>query len=137
MTFRIFPERGLVYVRYEGFADLDGTAEAFAAYAAHPDFRPGQRQLVDLSGVTGFDRDFVKLIRLQAQKAGEFGTGATQTLIVYYAPTAESREMAALIQRSWAHIPSVVTRVQETEAGTLEVLGEPERSFAELTKRPA
>ena len=66
---RILPKRGLVYVRYEGGISVPETAEAFGAYMQHPDMRPGQKQLIDLTRVTDWDRDFAGLMRLQAGKA--------------------------------------------------------------------
>ena len=132
VSFRIFPDRGLVFVTYEGFALLDDSFRAFGAYAAHRHFRPGQKQLVDLSGVTGIETDYVKLFALQARKADVFlGTGA-QTLLVYYAPTPVSFAMAESVLRSWEPSGAVIPLVQQDEAEALEILGQPERSFDEF-----
>jgi hypothetical protein len=132
VSFKIFRDRGLVYVKYEGFALLDESARTFAAYAAHPEFRPGQKQLVDLAGVTGIEKDYVKLFALQARKADVFlGTGV-QTLLVYYAPTEISLNMAEAVIKSWEPSGAVIPLVQEDEAETLQLLGQPERSFDAL-----
>ncbi|MGE4327775.1 MAG: hypothetical protein AB7E21_16970 [Pseudodonghicola sp.] len=132
VTYRILPDRGLVYVRYEGFTRLDDTLRIFADYAADPLARPGQKQLVDLSAVTGFEQDFTKLMQVQAQKVDVFAAGGVQTLMVYYAPTPLGRDLAALALRSWEPFDSVVALIQEDEAQSLELLGQRERSFAEL-----
>lgn len=132
VSFHIFPDRGLVYVHYAGFARLDDTMAAFAAYAAHPDTRRGQKQLVDLSAVTGYEQDFTKLMHVQAQKAGVFTDDGIQTLMVYFAPTPLSRDLARLVLRSWEPFDSVIALIQEDEAQSLELLGQPERSFADL-----
>lgn len=132
VSFRIFPDRGLVYVRYAGFARLDDTLAAFAQYARHPAVRPGQKQLVDLSAMTGYEQDFTKLMQVQAQKADVFGTDGVQTLMVYFAPTPLSRDIARLALRSWEPFEAVVALIQDDEAQSLELLGQPERSFAAL-----
>lgn len=132
VQFHIFKRRGLVYVRYDGFAWVAETLRAFGAYAQHPDCRPGQKQLVDLSGVTGFERNYAELFKLQALKADVFNAGASQTLVAYYAPTPEVFAMARLIERSWEPFPSVVSLVQQTEADALALLGQRETSFADL-----
>lgn len=129
---RIFRQRGLVYVRYSGFARLDDTIEALGAYAAHPDFRPGQKQLVDMGSVTGMERDYVKFMQMQARKADIFLAGEQQTLLVCYAPTRVAAEMAELMVRSWEPSGAVIPLIQADEAQALHILGQPERSFEEL-----
>lgn len=129
VSFRIFPDRGLVFVRYQGFAKLEDTLAAFAEYACHPDCAPGQKQLVDLSGITGFDRDFPKLMEVQARKADVFAANGVETLMVYYAPTKLTKEIARLVLRSWEPFDSIVALIQEDEAQALELLGLSERSF--------
>ncbi|GHG87550.1 hypothetical protein [Pseudodonghicola xiamenensis] len=132
LSFRLFPNRGLVYVRYEGFARLDDTLQAFARYAADPRTRPGQKQLVDLAAVTGYEQDFTKLMQIQAQKADVFAANGVQTLMVYYAPTPLARDFANLALRSWNSFDVVVALIQNDEAQSLELLGQPERSFSDL-----
>lgn len=132
VSFRIFPNRGLVFVRYAGFARLDDTLAAFAEYARHPDCRPGQKQLVDLSGITGYEADFTKLMEIQAKKADVFAAEGVETLMVYFAPGQKLRDLAQLVMRSWEPFDSVVALIQDDEAQALELLGQPERSFDAL-----
>jgi hypothetical protein len=134
VSFKILSERGLVFVRYTGFADLDESFEVFGQYAAHPDFHPGQKQLLDLSGVTGVERDYVKLFAMQAHKADVFlGTGA-QTLLVYYAPTPIAMDLAETILKSWEPSGAVIPLIQQDEQEALQLLGQPERSFEDLLR---
>lgn len=132
VRFHILRNASLVYVHYQGFARVSETLTAFSEYARHPLCRPGQKQLVDLSGINGFERDYVKLFQLQAKKTEVFTGHHAQTLIVYYAPTPETLAMARLIERSWEPFPSVVARVQQSETDALALLGLREESFAEL-----
>lgn len=131
-SYHILPVRNLVYVRYVGLVTLADTAKAFGAYAADPARRPGQQQLIDLARVTDWDRDFAGMIGLQAKKAETFHGNGSETLLVYHAPTKQTYSMAQAILRSWDGISSVVTVIQETEAGALGVLGQPEDSFDAL-----
>lgn len=128
----ILASRGLVYVRYWGFATLDESFEAFGRYAADPRFQPGQKQLVDLSGLTGFEADYPRLFLLQAEKASVFLPSGVQTMLVYYAPTPVSARLANLARQSWEDIDNVVPTVMTREDEALGVLGQPERRFADL-----
>lgn len=132
VSFQILPERGLVYVRYQGRVCLDDTISAFADYARHPDQRPGLKQFVDLTAVEEIETDFAKLMAVQAQKAGTFMEGASETLMVYLATTSLSQKMAQMIVRSWEPFPAVVPLVIDDEAEALSILGLPVSSVAEL-----
>lgn len=136
ISFRILPSRGLVFVRYEGEVRFADTERAVAAYAADPEARPGQNQLVDLAGVTDWERDFPRLMRTQTAKAGVFLGARHDLLIVYHAPTVQTRELARFVLRSWDGVPGVIPLIQETEADALNVLGQPETSFAALPLCP-
>lgn len=134
-TFRIFPDLGLVYVRYEGHILLAETSEMMAQYGRDPLARPGYKQLVDLSRVTGYETDFARLMRLQAEKLDLLLQDVPQTLLVYYAPDGPARDMARLIRRSWEGLSGVIVTVQETQAAALSVLGLPQTSFEDILSR--
>ncbi|KCV83389.1 hypothetical protein ATO10_01470 [Actibacterium atlanticum] len=137
VSFRIFPRRGLVYVRYDGVAQIDETSEAFAAYAQHPDCQPGQKQLVDLTHLTGYDEDYVKLMQVQAQKADVLAQGPVETLMIYHATTDIALRVAHLAKRSWQDVAGMVTVVTQDEAEALSLLGQSERSFSALLEQMA
>lgn len=73
VNFCIIPERGLVVVRYSDFAAIDDTMAASKAYLAHPDYAAGQKQLVDFTNITGYEKDYVRFMNLQAAKAEQLG----------------------------------------------------------------
>ncbi|MFP4273423.1 MAG: hypothetical protein ACLFRU_00210 [Paracoccaceae bacterium] len=136
-SFRILPDLGLVHVRYEGAVRLAETAALFAEYAGHPDRGAGQKQLVDLSAITSFERDYVTLVQLQAQKADIFPSGEGDTMIVYLAPSDMAFDLARLILRSWDGIPGVIATAQRSEAEALSLLGLDGMTLADLARRPA
>lgn len=136
VSFQIVPHRGVVYVSYVGTALMKPSAQAFGAYAAHKDFAPGQKQIVDLSQVTGYERDYPRLFDLQMRKAEVFVKQSAQTLIVYFAPHDTALSLASLVARSWESVPGVHPRIVSTcEEDVLHLVGVPERSFSELLGR--
>ena len=141
VSFNILRPPGLVYVRYEGDIRIAEICASIEDYVIHPECRPGQKQLIDLSRVTGFDfeTDPLKLIELQARKADVCLADGAQVLVVYYAPGLELRKLANLLLRTWEPFPGVVAVIQENEADALSILGLREASFAELLegKEPA
>lgn len=132
LNFRILPAAGLVYVRYGRIATVKESQLAFAEYTKHPDFRPAQKQFVDLSAIEAFESNFVELIKFQAKKAEAFHGQQEQTLLVYFAPTDTSFELAKYAIRAWSGLPNVIATIQQDEAEALEFLGRPERSLAAL-----
>ncbi|APX11189.1 hypothetical protein [Tateyamaria omphalii] len=124
VRFRILPDRGLVVVRYTGHAAIDDTMRATRAYVSHPHYAPGQKQLVDFSAITGYEKDYVRFMQMQAEKAGRFAGSGTQSLVVYIAPTPISQELASLFFKSWNDVHAVVPIVQDSETEALTLLGE-------------
>ena len=134
VSYHIHLHLGLVYIRYSGFAVLQDSFEAVGRYLQDPDFRPGQKQLIDLSMVTDFEKDYAKLFELQAKKAEALLHG-TESLFVYYAPTNETQSMAQLICRSWNDIAAVVPVVVATPHEASSVLGISAQDFEALAAR--
>ena len=132
VDFCILPERGLVVVRYSGHATIDDTLAATKAYLAHSDYAAGQKQLVDLTQITGFEKDYVRFMNMQAAKAERLAGAGVQSLAVYIAPTPISQDVSAMFIRSWADVDEVVALVQHSEAEALALLGQPEKSVEAL-----
>ncbi|GGL62536.1 hypothetical protein [Wenxinia marina] len=132
VSFRILPGRNLVYVRYDGIAGVAETESSFRSYAAHPDFRPGQMQLIDVSRVTGYEKAYAEFIAMQARIAGMAYRPDRSIFIAFYATTAVGREMAGLAGASWDSVDGAVVVMGEDEGELLALLGLRERSFADL-----
>jgi hypothetical protein len=129
VEFVIFPERGLVVVRYSGYAAVEDTLNATKAYISHPEYSAGQKQLVDMSGITGFEKDHVQFMKMQAEKAERLANSGLQSLVVYIAPTAISQDLSAMFVRSWIDVDAVVPLIQHSEAEALALLGQPEKTL--------
>jgi hypothetical protein len=134
VTYRIHLDLNAVYVRYSGVALLQDSFVAVGTYLQDPDFRPNQKQFVDLSAVTDFERDYAKLFALQAKKAEAFFRGI-ESLVVYLAPTEVTRAMANLIAQSWKDVGAVVPVVVTTIEDAQTVLGFDAESFEALMAR--
>jgi hypothetical protein len=122
VRYQIYLDLGLVHVRYSGTAILDESFEAVGRYLQDPGYRPGQKQFVDLSDVTDYEKDYAKLLMLQAKKLEAFLRG-NESLLVYYAPTALTQELSNLIARSWEDIGAVVPVVVTDREAAMSVLG--------------
>lgn len=135
VTFRLLPQQGIVVVRYEGRTSPAEALDSFNRYAQSEDFTPGQKHLIDLSGVTHLTTDYVALIKLEVAKAFALAGHGVQTLMAYYAPTQQTLEMARLSQRCWDGIDAVVPRVFQLEQAALDFLGLREQRIEELMVR--
>ncbi|WP_283424778.1 hypothetical protein [Shimia sagamensis] len=129
VEFKIFPKRGLVVVRYSGYATVNETLNATEAYVSHPDYVAGQKQLVNMTEVTGFEKDYVQFMGMQARLTERLVRSDLQSLVVYIAPTNISRDLSAMFVRSWIDIGSVVPLVQDSESEGLALLGQPEETL--------
>ncbi len=132
VSFHILPARGLVYVRYVGFARLEETMMAFGQYMQDPRARPGQKHLVDLTDVSGMEHDPTGIMAMQARKADHFAGTGEQTLIVYLAPTRIGFDLARMAAKSWEGLNMVIPLVQQDETQALALLGQPETHVAQL-----
>lgn len=137
VSFQIFPSRGVVLARFTGHILLEDCLSSAKAYSEHPDASPLQHQLIDLSGITSHERDFVKMMSTMAQLPDHLLRPGAEPMIVYIAPTRLSQEIAAMVLRSMAGVAGAVVRVAEDEAQALDILGLPERAVAALHSGPA
>lgn len=78
VSFKILPDRGLVVVTYSGDSSTEETMDASNAYVAHPDYVAGQKQLVDLTHLTSFKKDYVRFMEMQAAKAERLAGAGVQ-----------------------------------------------------------
>ncbi|WP_372886808.1 hypothetical protein [Shimia sp.] len=122
LSYRIYPQHNLVYVHCTGRVTVDETLAAFASYAAHRDCAPGQAQLVDLTEVTDYERDFTRIMALQAHQSDVFLASGSHPFLIFVAPTALSRTMAMAAVRSWQDLGAVVPLVLSRLSEALEVL---------------
>lgn len=102
-----------------------------------PDYRPGQKQLIDFSAVTGFSADYTAMMAMQARKTDAFVLPDLETLIVYFAPTPETFRIARFALQGWDSVPGVIVRVLTEPSAVSAFLGLPESSLASLVDQPA
>lgn len=122
VTFRILPAHSLTYVRFSGQVDLNETFAGFEDYTRHPDFRPHQSQLIDLTEVRDYERDFSRIMELQAHQTDTFLGGKTPVHLIFVAPDDMTQSMAMAALRSWKNLHAVVPLVLPSLAQACEVL---------------
>ncbi|MDO8327047.1 MAG: hypothetical protein Q7T28_08930 [Cypionkella sp.] len=132
VTFKILPRRNLALFTYSGMVGLQESMEVVAAATNHPDYRPTMRQLCDLSRVTGVERDYLALLRMQAKIVESLYTPESELVVLFYAPQRAGREMAQMARKSWEGLNSVLVLILDREAQALAVLGLPEMSLQAL-----
>lgn len=136
VSYRILPHRNLVLVTYTGVAGLRETIERTAECASHPDFRPTHRHLVDVSRITGYERDFPGFFAMQAKVMESYPPLGHDQLFLFLAPTRVAQEMAQMVRRSWDGLDWAIVRIVEDEGQALNLLGVAELSLAQLVSAP-
>lgn len=130
--FTVYPTRGFVLARFTGHILMADCLSSAKAYTEHPDYNPLQNQLIDLSGVTSHERDFVRMMSTLAAMPDHLLKPGTYPLIIYIAPTEVAKEITSFVLRSMAGLDRTPVRVVECESQALEILGQPERQLAEI-----
>lgn len=132
ISFRLFPLRDLVLFTYVGQISLQASIAAIAACSAAPGHHAGMRQLVDLSGVTGFEKNFPELLKMQARIAEYLVRGGPELIVLFLAPTRVAQEMAQMALKSWDGLDAIIVRIVEDEAQALALLGVREQCLVDL-----
>ena len=133
LAFRILGDHNLVYVSCTGFITVSNALEAFRSYSDHHDFRPGQSQLIDLSDVTGYERDFTKIMSFQAQQADVYLLSDAPIHLIFVATNDLTRSMAMSALRSWEDVSGVVPLLLSSIEEAETVLSLNKHALAEAT----
>ncbi len=107
---RILPEHDLAYFRYSGTASIDDYLAVVDQYPRHPDFRLGQKNLVDLTRLEDIERDYARILELQARIAGFVQSTQNDIFSVIVAPSAIAQEASQIVLRSWEELNARVVR---------------------------
>ncbi|SEW15618.1 hypothetical protein SAMN04488515_1316 [Cognatiyoonia koreensis] len=130
--FRIIPKYGIVFIQHSGLITVKESMDAIAAYAAHPDAAPGQKHLVDCAPVTDYERDWARIMSIQARMTEVIKPDGPETLLVLHAPAGMPRTVANLIRKSWEGNGPVLPRIVDTEAEALDLVGAKVACFSDL-----
>lgn len=123
VDYRILPEHYLVYFRIAGWLDIAEGIRVSDTFLAAPDYRKGMRRLLDLSTMTGWERDFTSIMKEQAQHLDHFDDPQRPTLIVVLARNKEAMSFAHAIRAPWESTGRALVVIVQTEAEALTVLG--------------
>lgn len=131
-SFQILPQRNLALFTYSGFVTLAEALAVVTDFGRHPDHQPWMRQFCDLSAVTGVERNFPELLKMQARFVETMLPAGRDLLVAFYAPTRAGQELAQMARKSWDGQKALVVLIHEEEAEVLALLGLRERSLSEL-----
>ncbi|PWK62424.1 hypothetical protein [Roseicyclus mahoneyensis] len=135
--YKIFGQFSLVYIQYTGVATATQATDVFIQYMKDPERKSGHRHFVDLSAVTGLERDFAALFRLQALKAEWLMQNESPTMMVYLAPSVLSLRIAHQVLRSWEGLDGAIIRLAEDWDGAMDIFGLPRNALDHLLIRTA
>jgi len=123
VTFSIRKSLGVFCAQFYGFVLIEDCLSSLQALAAHPDFRPNLNQLIDLSEVTDYERNFVRILEFFARMPESGFAPGQEFLVVYYAPAQAGQELARIAIRSWEGVPGPVLRMVGDPDQALAILG--------------
>ncbi|MCB1467503.1 MAG: hypothetical protein KDK08_10275 [Rhizobiaceae bacterium] len=123
VTFRFLPEHFLIYFRIEGWIEIQEAVRAATELRAAPAYRKGMRQLVDLSALTGWERNFTAIMKEHANQVDVLDDPQRPSLIVLLAPHEEASSLAQAIRTPWERSQRAVMVTVDSEVEALTVLG--------------
>jgi hypothetical protein len=132
VQYQVLPRLNLALFAYSGQVTFAEALAAVAAVARHPDHHDTMRQLCDLSGVTGVERDFPALMQMQARMAEDLLPVRGERIVVFYAPHRAAQQMASMARKSWDGLDQVLVRVVDSEDQALALLGLKHAAISEL-----
>lgn len=131
-AYRILPAHGVVYVEYHGIATLSDARSLYEGYLADPGRRAEQKQLIDLAHIDDWERDFLGLMKFQAEAAAGIYAKDASMMMVLHARPGPSMQLARHFVDTWSQVPGAVVTLQTSEAEALSILGLRETTFADL-----
>lgn len=132
ISFRVLPERALTVLSYSGFIGIAESVLIIDQYLAHPDFSLGQKFLFDTTAITGYEKDYVKFMHVQAKLGKVFLRSGHDQLVGCVAPHEAGLDFAMRAKHSWSAFPHLVPLIHEDEAEVLRFLGQPEHSIGDM-----
>lgn len=130
--FRIFAERGLVYLNFSRDTRIAQCLETFSKLAADPNWSADYGLLVDNSRLTSYDGDFSEMQRFcgQLDKTGAFDCRIIR--VAYYAPSDLGFGVARMAQQVLSARLPLDIKVFRDEAQALAALGQKETRLSDL-----
>lgn len=126
----------LIHLRFEDQLTVDDTRAALARLQEHPDFHPWLNRVLDLRGVTSWERDYSRFMALEAENSARFTDQATPPILLCIADSPLSREIANFLRRSWENLDGLIFRMTSSEAEALSILGLQANKISGLTALP-
>lgn len=137
ISFKIISSCGLALVRLSGRVELDDCVAAAASYARYAEARASHNLLIDLSRVTGYEPDYVKILHAIGKIQEYLWHPGSEPLVVCLASTPVSQRISVALDRVISGLPGVIGCRVSDESHALDILGLPERNIDDLLLRSA
>ncbi len=121
-SFQYFPDHDLIYIRYAGTGRAIDYLRVVAGIGYSRDIPKDANRLVDLRELTGFSRDSLLLMKIQARIVEQTLRASREYMSVVVAPGRAGQEIAGSVFKSWQQLDTPVIRRMVTnmqEAGAL------------------
>lgn len=130
--FRIFAERGLVYLNFSQDTRIAQCLETLGKLAADPNWSADYGLLVDNSRLTSYDGDFSELQHLSGQLEETAAFTCRTIRVAYYAPSDLGFGVARMAQQVLSARLPLDIKVFRDEAQALAALGQKETRLSDL-----
>jgi len=131
-TYKIFPQRNLVYVRYAGVVTTDESVNTFIAYLVSGQAKPGHVIFVDFEACTELQMDFEDMVRIVPEKLGLIDPYEATMVTAMYAPQPAIFEACMTYRRLVSGSERQMVEVFDTKSAAFKFLGIATDSGAEL-----
>ena len=128
----VFQEPSLIYLVSTGVITDADSSVAFETYATHPNARPGQNILNDLSALKESRIEYAKRMRLQSVMEPILSMGGERRRYVMFAPNERAKALAENYMTFWQPVPQMDLMIAGFEAEALDLLDLEYSSFDAL-----
>ena len=132
VSIEVFVNPSLIFLTSTGVITDADSAVAFETYATHPNARPGQNLLNDLSALKESRIDYPKRMKLQSVMEPILAMGNQPRRYVMFAPTPRTRALAEGYRSFWDAVPQIDLTIAQNEASALAALDLPYTTFKAL-----
>ena len=132
VRFTVHPDRGFAHIRFLGHITTAETLAAAQDFAATPGVQPSWHHIIDFTRITGYERDYLKLMALTARLPDHLLHPGHEPLFVYVAPTVPGQEIFHFVTRSMQGIQGPLLRLTTALPEALALLGLPETMIDQL-----
>ncbi|MCF2872770.1 hypothetical protein L0664_17010 [Octadecabacter sp. G9-8] len=123
VTYKIFHDPILVFIRYFGHVTLPDIAQALKQFSKEGANYQGQPHFFDFSRVTSYDVDYNEFFKLIGHLADAYPQSTGEHLFVFFAPDGPPADLSAILRVPYAQSPTLLVRIARTPEQAFDILG--------------